>query len=284
MHPDDRHLQQLPGDRRQEQHGAVQDRRDRFQVMLAEPARRKGYERQPKQEVQVGPQHDAVDPFDEMQKVVVIVPVYRDVDEAEDVAQKARQLLPQCVEAGIVRRLQLQHHDRMMTAITPSLNAASLSFVMPRSCANRLRDITGANSAGRGVTLRRYGSAAAAGLADRRSLAISPRARTSARSFSGWPAWPRTHCHSTACAAAAASRRCHSSWFLTGFLSAVRQPRAFQAGSQRVMPSRTYWLSVVTRTRQGRVRASRPRIAAVNSMRLLVVWASPPDNSFSTPR
>ena len=38
--------------------------------------------------------------------------------------------------------------------------------------------------------------------------------------------------------ASACSSRCQRSWFLTGFLSAVRQPRAFQAGSQVVMPWR----------------------------------------------
>src|SRR6185295_12805567 len=34
-------------------------------------------------------------------------------------------------------------------------------------------------------------------------------ARASARSFSGWPAWPFTQCHSTACAPFSSSRRCH---------------------------------------------------------------------------
>src|SRR3546814_14205686 len=39
-------------------------------------------------------------------------------------------------------------------------------------------------------------------------------------------------------------------------------------------------LSVDTMTWQGRVRALRAWIAAINSMRLLVVLLSPPDNSF----
>ena len=50
------------------------------------------------------------------------------------------------------------------------------------------------------------------------------RASSSARSFSAWPAWPRTQAHSIWCGASAVSRRCHRSAFLTGLLSAVIQP------------------------------------------------------------
>src|SRR5882757_2974454 len=48
------------------------------------------------------------------------------------------------------------------------------------------------------------------------------------------------------------------------------------------MPWRTYWLSVVRSTIQDFFRASSAEIAAISSMRLLVVWGSPPFNSFST--
>src|SRR5690348_1605871 len=41
-------------------------------------------------------------------------------------------------------------------------------------------------------------------------------------------------------------------------------------------------LSVKSRTRHGRFSASSAAIAAISSMRLLVVAGSPPDNSFST--
>ena len=54
------------------------------------------------------------------------------------------------------------------------------------------------------------------------------RASSSARSFSGWPAWPLTQCHSTSCLVRSSSRRCQSSAFLTGLRSAVRQPFRFQ--------------------------------------------------------
>ena len=50
----------------------------------------------------------------------------------------------------------------------------------------------------------------------------------SARSFSGWPAWPFTQCQLTVNFWARASSCCHSSAFLTGFLSDVFQPFRFQ--------------------------------------------------------
>src|SRR3989338_3630495 len=51
--------------------------------------------------------------------------------------------------------------------------------------------------------------------------AIASRASSSARSFSGWPAWPFTQCSVTLWRFRASSSACQSSTFLTGFLSAV---------------------------------------------------------------
>ena len=45
----------------------------------------------------------------------------------------------------------------------------------------------------------------------------------------------------------------------------------------------TYWESVYTTTLHGRFKVARPLITASSSMRLLVVLASPPHNSFSLP-
>src|SRR5579864_9762725 len=114
-----------------------------------------------------------------------------------------------------------------------------------------------------------------------RFASAAAQARASTRSFSGWPLWPFTQCHSTRCGAAAATSSCHSSAFLTGFLSDVRQPLRCQLWIQRVIPSRTYWLSVLSRTAHGRFNASRPLMAAISSIRLLVVSGSPPDSSRS---
>src|SRR6266702_3520627 len=48
-----------------------------------------------------------------------------------------------------------------------------------------------------------------------------------------------------------------------------------------MIPSRRYWLSVWSRTVQGRFNASSAAIAAISSMRLFVVMTSKPDSSFS---
>src|ERR1700736_3461851 len=48
-----------------------------------------------------------------------------------------------------------------------------------------------------------------------------------------------------------------------------------------MMPLRRYWLSVWRSTKQGRVSASNAAIAAISSMRLLVVWGSPPLSSLT---
>src|ERR1700752_3607279 len=69
-------------------------------------------------------------------------------------------------------------------------------------------------------------------------------ARRSTRSLPSTPACPGTQCHSMRCGAASRSSSSHRSWFLTGFLSAVRQPRAFHEASHSVMPRRTYSESV----------------------------------------
>jgi hypothetical protein len=56
----------------------------------------------------------------------------------------------------------------------------------------------------------------------------------------------------------------------------------FHFGTHLVMPSRTYTLSVCSRTVTGRVRLSSARIGAISSIRLLVVAsADPPHISFS---
>src|SRR5579883_2360501 len=72
--------------------------------------------------------------------------------------------------------------------------------------------------------------------------------------------------------------------FATGSPAALRQFRRSQPSCQRVTPLRTYSLSVWRITRQGRFSASRALVAAVSSIRLLVVAGSPPESSRSTPR
>ena len=89
------------------------------------------------------------------------------------------------------------------------------------------------------------------------------RASSSARSFSSWPAWPRTQCQRTSWRARAASSCCHRSAFLTGALAAVRQPLAFQPWIHSLMPFLTYSESVCRSTCEGCFRASSASMAAV---------------------
>ena len=97
-------------------------------------------------------------------------------------------------------------------------------------------------------------------------------ARLSQRSFSGWPAWPLTHCQLTSWGSTAAKRRFQRSTFLTGCLLAVLQPRLIQPEIQCCLKAlTTYWESVTMVTVQGRRSASRPTMAPMSSMRLLVV-------------
>ena len=72
-----------------------------------------------------------------------------------------------------------------------------------------------------------------------RCASAAAQASASTRSFSAWPLWPLTQCHSIRCGATASSSSCHSSAFLTGLRSEVRQPLRCQPWIQRVMPSRT---------------------------------------------
>src|SRR5450830_2108742 len=139
-------------------------------------------------------------------------------------------------------------------------------------------DVTGGR-----VQRREHGDSVSRGRQPRRSLTWStPRlASSSARSFPTSPACRLTHCQLIMWRATSASRACHSSAFLTGFLSAVRHPLRFQPASHDVMPFMTYCESMLRVTVHGRLRARRPSMTAVSSMRLLVVSSSPPKSSRS---
>ena len=59
-------------------------------------------------------------------------------------------------------------------------------------------------------------------------------ASSSQRSLSATPAWPLTLCQVIVWRATSASSSSHRSWFLTGCLAAVFQPRATQPTCQRL--------------------------------------------------
>jgi hypothetical protein len=57
-------------------------------VILAHPAGGEGYERHPKQQVDIGPQHPAAHMADQMKEMVVVVPIDGYVDKAQYIAEK----------------------------------------------------------------------------------------------------------------------------------------------------------------------------------------------------
>jgi predicted deacylase len=75
--------------------------------------------------------------------------------------------------------------------------------------------------------------------------------------------------------------RCQRSSFFTGFLSAVFQPFFFQPWIQLGDAVAQILAVGVQIDGAGLFQRSSAEIAAISSMRLLVVWASPPFNSFS---
>src|ERR1700731_4766838 len=47
-----------------------------------------------------------------MEEMMVVIPIDRDVKEAQQIAEKYWQHGAECIKVGIVRHLQFQHHDR----------------------------------------------------------------------------------------------------------------------------------------------------------------------------
>src|SRR5439155_26713475 len=107
--------------------------------------------------MQIGPQNQPIDPPDQMQEMMMIVPVNRDVDKTHDIADENRGRRRQVVKAGAVR-----HNSStmivMMMAMTPSLNASSRSF----STASSLRRTAGGNDRRRNAAVKEFSQAGAA--------------------------------------------------------------------------------------------------------------------------
>src|SRR6267142_6706874 len=61
--------------------------------------------------MQVRPQHGATDAPDEVEEVMMVVPIYGHIDEAQDVAEKDRHRFLQRAYADGVGRLQFEDHD-----------------------------------------------------------------------------------------------------------------------------------------------------------------------------
>jgi hypothetical protein len=80
-------------------------------VIIAEINRDPGDEGNPEEQIDVRPENDRIDPGHKMNEMMMIHPVNRDDDEAEDIGKKSRPHFGQGRRTRIVRGLQLQDHN-----------------------------------------------------------------------------------------------------------------------------------------------------------------------------
>jgi hypothetical protein len=77
------------GGRAKRQDNTVNGDRHRREMVFTHEGRGHGHQRQPEQQMQIGPQHAAIDPLHGVEHVVQIVPVDADIDEGQHVAEKS---------------------------------------------------------------------------------------------------------------------------------------------------------------------------------------------------
>src|SRR5207248_11255963 len=80
-------------------------------VIVAEINRYPRDERDPKKQIDVCPKNDRIDPVHEVNEMMMIDPIDRNDDEAQDISEKGWPHPRQRSGRRIVRRLQLQDHD-----------------------------------------------------------------------------------------------------------------------------------------------------------------------------
>jgi len=107
-----RQLQKVISDSRHQQDDPIHRRRDRFQQVFTKPGGRHRNERQPEQQTGVGPHNKPVDARNGVQQVMVVVPVDREIDEAQHVDDEMGRHLGKRFPVAAVRDLQFEHHDR----------------------------------------------------------------------------------------------------------------------------------------------------------------------------
>jgi hypothetical protein len=112
-----REYEDVVGNRREREHGAVEHDGCLRKVVFAHPAGRKRQQRQPEQQVQIGPQDRTAHTRAGLEQVVVVVPVDAEIHETQHVAQEHRQQAGEVGKARTrrlvmaVRNLHLEHHD-----------------------------------------------------------------------------------------------------------------------------------------------------------------------------
>jgi fumarate hydratase class II len=124
-------LERRVAEPRRDHHDAVERRRPRRAVALAEPAGRVRDQRQPEQEQQVRPQDRAVHAARGVQHVVVVVPVDPEIDVAEHVGGELGQGGRSDARSWPGGFGSSSTMIVMMIAITPSLNASSRLVFTP---------------------------------------------------------------------------------------------------------------------------------------------------------
>src|SRR6202011_76017 len=80
-------------------------------VIVAEINRDPGNKRDPKEQIDVCPKNDRIDPGHQMNEMMMIDPVDCDDDEAQDIGKKSGPHFCQGIRGRIMRSLQLQNHD-----------------------------------------------------------------------------------------------------------------------------------------------------------------------------
>ncbi len=98
-------MQDVIGDRREEQDRAVNGGGQGGEMVFAGPAGDKREERKPKEKMQIGPHDRAINLRRAVQEMVVIIPIDAEIDEAQDITEENGQQRSQRGEAGAVRHL-----------------------------------------------------------------------------------------------------------------------------------------------------------------------------------
>ena len=107
----DRCTQQVKRNGARSGDGGIKRDRKGERVIVAEINRDPGQERDPKEQINVCPKNDRIDPGHEVNEMMMIDPVDRNDDEAQDIGKKSWPHPCQGSWSRIVRRLQLQNHD-----------------------------------------------------------------------------------------------------------------------------------------------------------------------------
>src|SRR5438105_7844538 len=94
-----------------DQHYAIGGDGDRRKVVLGHPAGSERHQREPEQKMHVRPKRGAVHVVHRVEHVMVVGPVDGDEYKAHNVGEEHRQEGQQRLRVGVVRHLQLQHHD-----------------------------------------------------------------------------------------------------------------------------------------------------------------------------